>query len=41
MWILLILVALGFIIGSGLILLRTAKTPLPHINSQPKQDNHD
>ncbi len=42
MWILLILLVLGFIVGSGLILLRTAKTPpVPRINLQAKQDRHE
>ncbi len=39
MWILLVLLALGFIIGSALILLRTEKT-LPQ-KQQPLQLEHD
>lgn len=42
MWIVLFIVAVLFVLGSALILLRTAKTPkIPdHVKSQPYDENN-
>jgi len=41
MWLLLILLALGFIVGSGLVLLRTAHHSLPQRPQQLEHHKHD
>jgi hypothetical protein len=43
MWIVLFIVALMFVLGSALILLRTAKIPKPpdHVKPQPYEDKEE
>lgn len=43
MWIILFIIALLFVLGSALLLLRSAKIPkIPdHVKSQPYQDDDD
>ncbi|WP_020562423.1 hypothetical protein [Methylosarcina fibrata] len=43
MWLVLFILALTFVLGMALVLLRTAKIPKPpeHIKAQPYQDKED